>query len=66
MIIIGQTIILTGAASGIGYALLTRLAAYDTTIIAVDIQSDALDAVCQKLENQPADIQPFIGDMTQA
>ncbi|MGB7338723.1 MAG: SDR family NAD(P)-dependent oxidoreductase [Phototrophicaceae bacterium] len=66
MNIASKTIILTGAASGIGYALLTQLAAYDTTIIAVDIQSDALDAVCQKLENQPADIQPFIGDMTQS
>lgn len=65
MYIRDKTIILTGAASGIGRALLTQLASYKTTIIAVDIQDNALNELCQSLATQAATIETFIGDMTQ-
>ena len=61
-----KTIILTGAASGIGQALLRQLAQVTSTIIAVDINSEDLEVACDALKASPAYIVPFTSNMIQA
>ncbi len=55
-------IVLTGAASGIGRALLGLLAARPCRIIAVDIQSDRLEDAIRAAGGQ-AEVIPYVGDM---
>lgn len=59
MQITDQNIILTGTASGIGAALLRRLAAYDCRIIAVDRDPSSIPAACR------AHILPYQADLSQ-
>jgi short-subunit dehydrogenase len=61
----GARIILTGAASGIGRALLLRFAAYDVQIIAADRDSDRLHEVITTAQGK-GKITPFVGDLGQA
>lgn len=61
-----KTIILTGAASGIGQALLTQLAQITSNIIAVDINSEGLEAICDALNSSPAKITPLTLNMMHA
>lgn len=58
----GKTIIVTGAASGIGKATASRIAREGGRVIAVDIASDKLDAF--KAELADADIISVAGDLT--
>lgn len=61
----GKRIIVTGAASGIGQALVHQLATYDAHIIVADIDVEALQNVLHALSNQPAQIATFAGDLAQ-
>jgi short-subunit dehydrogenase len=58
----GKSIVLTGAASGIGHALLAALCAYDVRIVAADRNSEALQAAISALP-APANVQPFSADL---
>lgn len=58
----GQTVIVTGAASGIGRATATRVAKEGGRVIAVDISADRLTEFAASLPD--ADIVPVAGDIT--
>lgn len=59
----GKTVIVTGAASGIGKATAVRIAREGGRVIASDIAADKLDAL--KSELPDADITVVAGDLTQ-
>ena len=59
----GKTVIVTGAASGIGRATASRIAREGGRVIACDIASDKLDAFRAELPG--ADIVTVAGDLTQ-
>jgi short-subunit dehydrogenase len=56
-------IVLTGAASGIGAALLARLATYPCQIVAADMNGDCLAETLQKIASPQAQIRPYVGDI---
>lgn len=58
-----QRIILTGAASGIGRALMTRLATYPCRLIAADSDHQRLSETIAALASPCATITPFVGDL---
>lgn len=58
----GKTVIVTGAASGIGRATASRIAREGGRLIASDIAADKLDAVTSELPD--ADIVTVAGDLT--
>jgi NAD(P)-dependent dehydrogenase (short-subunit alcohol dehydrogenase family) len=58
----GKTIIVTGAASGIGRATASRIAREGGRVVAVDISSERLDEFAASLPD--ADIVPVAGDIT--
>jgi len=60
----GKNIILTGAASGIGKAVLTMLASHPAKILAVDLNTEALNATCNELAGKVAIITPYVCDLT--
>ncbi len=60
----GKNIILTGAASGIGLALLNLLAEYPLRVMAVDQNAAGLHAACAALVGEPARITPYVCDLS--
>jgi short-subunit dehydrogenase len=58
-----QRIILTGAASGIGSALLSRFATYPCRVIAADADDTRLRAAIAAISSSRATITPFVGDL---
>jgi uncharacterized protein len=61
----GKRIILTGAASGIGKAVLERLAAYDAQIIAVDLNAEKIETTVKAIANPRAEITTYACDLGQ-
>ncbi|MFP6606151.1 MAG: SDR family oxidoreductase [Myxococcota bacterium] len=61
----GSTIIVTGAASGIGLATATRLAEEGATVAIFDLDSDGADQAVQKIEKQAGQARAFAVDITQ-
>jgi short-subunit dehydrogenase len=59
----GSRIVLTGAASGIGFALLDRLAGIPCQIVAADLSEEALRTAVGRLVSPAAHITPFVGDL---
>ena len=59
----GKTAVVTGAASGIGFALAERFAAARMQVVLADIQEDALEQAVKRLEQRQA---PVIGVVTNA
>ena len=47
----GKTVVITGAASGIGYALAERFAVEKMNVVLADIEQDALDAAVAKISD---------------
>jgi short-subunit dehydrogenase len=62
----GTCIVITGAASGIGRALLERLATYPVTILAADVQADLLENAVAQLTAPRATVQHFTVDVSSA
>lgn len=58
-----KRIVVTGAASGIGKALVTNLSHYDCHILAVDRNSDGLSLFLEKVPNSKAKIHSYICDI---
>ena len=58
----GKTVIVTGAASGIGQATALRIAKEGGRVIAADISKERLDALVE--ENKGLDLVPVAGDIT--
>ena len=56
-------IILTGAASGIGAALLAQLSAFPCAILAADLDTPRLVQTVEQLAGSPAAVAAFAGDM---
>ena len=64
MKISNRQIVLTGAGSGIGQALLVKLANFSTKIVAVDIDKERLKSAIQNIPFPKAEIAIFAGDMS--
>ena len=60
-----KAIVLTGAASGIGRALLQILSGYSAQIIVADINRSALQATINTVPSQNAVIIPYVADLSQ-
>lgn len=58
----GQTVIITGAASGIGRATASRVAREGGRVIAVDLAADRLQAVAEA--HADSEVVPIVGDIT--
>lgn len=58
-------IVLTGAASGIGRALLEQLARYPVRIVAVDINQNALHGTIDAVSSMQAHTTPYLCDLSQ-
>src|SRR5262249_20712192 len=57
-----RVVLITGAASGIGPALAGRLASAGARILALDLQAEALAALCKQLDGKP--IASAVADVT--
>jgi short-subunit dehydrogenase len=60
-----KRIVLTGAASGIGRALLQILSGYPARIVAADINQSSLQTTIAAIASPPASITPYIADLSQ-
>ncbi len=60
----GKRIVLIGAASGIGRALLERLSTFTAKIVAADIQHEQLDHALAELGAPAAQVTPWLGDLS--
>lgn len=61
----GKRIVLTGAASGIGRALLGLLREYDVAILAVDINAEGLQRAVFECRDGRARVKGFVADLRQ-
>jgi NADP-dependent 3-hydroxy acid dehydrogenase YdfG len=52
----GSTAVVTGAASGIGYAFAERFAAEGMNVVLADIETDALNAAVLRLKQQERNV----------
>jgi short-subunit dehydrogenase len=64
MDLIHKCIVLTGAASGIGLALMERLADQPVQLLAVDVNAAALEVACDRLAGSQAAITPLVCDLS--
>jgi 3-oxoacyl-[acyl-carrier protein] reductase len=60
----GKTAIVTGAARGIGFEIVRRLAKGGATVVLVDVLKDALDEAAQKLAECKVEVLTFVVDVT--
>lgn len=60
-----KAIVLTGAASGIGRALLQILSGYSAQIVVADVNRSALQATINAVPSQSAVIIPYVADLSQ-
>jgi uncharacterized protein len=63
MLITGQRIVITGAASGIGRAIVARLAPYSCRILATDRDAAGLDCLADEVAHAPASVRTYVGDV---
>ncbi len=64
--LVGQVALVTGAASGIGYASALRLSQEGASVVLADIQSDLLQQGTATLKEQGFSVHPLIMDVTSA
>ncbi len=62
--LVGKTAFITGAASGIGLGVATRLAQSGVKVMMCDIEKDALDAAVAGLERTNADVGGVVADVS--
>lgn len=58
----GKVIIVTGASAGMGQAIVERFAAEGAKIVAVARRKERLDALAEKLKDEPGEVAVFAGD----
>jgi NAD(P)-dependent dehydrogenase (short-subunit alcohol dehydrogenase family) len=61
-----KTVIVTGAARGMGAAVVRKLAARGVNVVAVDRLADQLDELRQKLKAAPGQVDPVVADVGSA
>lgn len=62
----GRVAVVTGAASGIGFALAARAASEGMTVLMADVEQNALEAAAAKLRDQRLNAVPHVLDVTDA
>src|SRR6516165_458442 len=60
----GRVAVVTGAASGIGYAVASRAAAEGMTVVLADIDAAALHGAAASLRGTGADVRPYGVDVS--
>lgn len=60
----GQTAIVTGAAGGIGSAVVTKFIESGVNVVAVDLYQQALDVLIEEVGTSGGEIVPLAGDVT--
>lgn len=60
----GKSIVVTGASSGMGKAIVERFAKEGANIIAVARRKERLDALAEALKDEPGKVIPFVGDIS--
>lgn len=60
-----KSIVVTGASSGMGKAIVERFAQEGANVIAVARRKERLDALADSLKNAPGRVVPFVGDVSQ-
>ena len=61
----GRTVVVTGAASGIGRATASRIVREGGRVVALDISGDRLGELAADLQAGPGEVVPVVGDITQ-
>ena len=59
----GKTAVITGAASGIGYALAQKAVKEGMNVVLTDINADALNDAAESLESEGAKILTYAADV---
>src|SRR5271156_3399745 len=62
----GRTAVVTGAATGLGFAIATRLANCGASVALVDIDEQGLTDKSEQLATAPGKVQPFVCDVSSA
>ena len=61
----GRVAVVTGGASGIGYALAAAAAGRGLPVVLSDVRADALEAACAELRGSGAAVTPVLADVSQ-
>lgn len=61
---VGKVVLITGGASGLGFATAERLAASGASILLMDVRAEALDDAAQALSGAGTRIETFLGDVS--
>ncbi len=60
----GRTAVITGGASGIGYAVADRLGREGANLVVADVEADALERAAERLGNAGYPVEPVLTDVT--
>ena len=60
----GKSVVVTGASSGMGKAIVERFAKEGANIIAVARRRERLEALAESLKNEPGKVIPYVGDIS--
>ena len=60
----GMSVVVTGASSGMGKAIVERFAKEGANIIAVARRKERLDELAASLKDAPGKVLPFVGDVS--
>ena len=60
----GKSVVVTGASSGMGKAIVERFAKEGANIIAVARRKERLEELAESLKNEPGRVIPFVGDIS--
>ena len=60
----GKSVVVTGASSGMGKAIVERFAKEGANIIAVARRKERLEALAESLKDEPGTVIPYVGDIS--
>ena len=60
----GKSVVVTGASSGMGKAIVERFAKEGANIIAVARRKERLEALAESLKDEPGKVIPYVGDIS--